>query len=145
MLRLVLIVCVFALSRASLGEDLLMRHTGNYNSLTIHAGTVMCASGCMDVNHRYDVPTKIVPKDQNCDGASFDKNSMQRREVRKGIRYTGEYMHWRGCETEEDSSCPSEYEYFAFMAYGCEKKNGTRYWTTHTYEAIHNMLVEFKK
>jgi hypothetical protein len=114
------------------------------HALSLHAGSLMCAAGCMEVEHRYDIPMKIIPKDKDCEGAALDKDDLQRREIRKGIRYTGEYNGWR-CVIEEDPSCPSEYEYFAFMAYGCEKRNGTKYWVTHTYEALHKMLVEFKK
>lgn len=104
-------------------------------------GRLMCATGCASAYDTYTIEHNFVLSGQNCDGAKYDPAYLQKRTIEEGRRFTGVFDGWR-CQMRRDPACPESYEYFAFMAYGCEERNGTKYWITHTYKKLHQLLMK---
>lgn len=104
-------------------------------------GRLLCATGCVSAYQTYTIEHNFVLSGQDCDDAKYDPRYLQKRTVEEGRRFTGVFNGWK-CEMRRDPSCPKSYEYYAFMTYGCEERNGTKYWITHTYEKLHELLMQ---
>jgi hypothetical protein len=144
MLRLVILLAALAAvscQTLTVGEVTVLNP--NFRAVDHHhaAGHVMCSAGCRETDHMFQVEMKICPRDEDCSGAKYDTERMQKYVIRRGQRFTGVYEGW-GCVLADDASCPDSYTYFAFMAYGVESRNGTKYWITHTYEKLHMLLMQ---